>query len=148
MYEGITVEYVGGKEPILTIHKEGAEEGEVVNLRPYNTEELLRKLFEREGFVLKPKEERERLRRKAIEDLKLEKERKELRLIRTRYYYDKEKHAVTSFLNDVMGGIPEDKDDNAVKGGRQWTFFLNENYRRMYADEYFEYTGNRIRSVA
>jgi hypothetical protein len=146
-YQGITLEYIGGKEPTLTIyHGQARQEDkvvEVINLRPYDTNEQLHELLTSKGFVPKSLEERERIRHDNMQQIRLEQEKKDLFRVRTRIYYEKEKYFVERFQMDVMGGMMIDTEELTARGGRDASYYLKENYRRIYATEYFEFTGNR-----
>lgn len=150
-YQGITLEYIGGKEPTLTIYKKKnkhssreEEQEEVINLRPYDTNAQLHELMVSKGFVPKSPEERELIRQEKMEKMKQELLKKELHRVHSHIYYEKEKFYVENFQKDVMGGLMEDTNaPSSIRGGRGASFYLNENYRRMKAEEYFQYTGNK-----
>jgi Sep15/SelM redox domain len=154
-YHGITIEYISGMEPTLTVydnnnnnnkHGHEEEEEEVIHLRPYDTNALLHDLMVSQGFVRKSDEERKQIRHDKMEQKKLELAKKEQFRVRTKIYYDKEKYFVEQFQKDVMGGLMQDNEkqqESSIRGGRGGSYYLNEHYRRIYAMEYHEYTGHR-----
>ena len=79
-YEGIEVEFVHGKQPILTIYRDGMEEEQVV-LSNYETREDLHALMQSKGFVKKSPEEIAEFKRIARqeEERRLDKQRNQER---------------------------------------------------------------------
>jgi Sep15/SelM redox domain len=137
-YHGITLEFIAGMEPTLTIYNKDQEKEELINLRPYDTNAALHELMMSQGFVLRSPEERDQIRLKSMQS----RHRRQLleNRVRTRIYYEKEKYYVEQFQKDVMGGLLE----SSIRGGRGGRYYLNENYRLIKTVEYNEYTGNRL----